>query len=127
MPSISIQLTESRTAYAPREKISGKVTWELDKAPAGGELRLIWRTQGRGTADYGVAETIAFAAPAATGAQAFAITLPEGPYSFSGTLMTLTWALEAAFHPGKISERVVLTIGPSRRAISLPAVTIKPT
>jgi hypothetical protein len=125
MAGISLQLTENRTAYAPREKLSGKVTWELAKAPTSGELRLIWRTHGRGTADYGVAETIPITETGATGAQSFAISLPEGPYSFSGTLITLTWTLEVEFLPGKNSERLELIIAPARKAISLPAVTSK--
>ncbi|HEY3900798.1 MAG TPA: hypothetical protein VGM54_19465 [Chthoniobacter sp.] len=122
MPNITLQLADHRTAFAPREKVSGKVTWQLDKTPERGELRLMWRTSGRGNGDYATAETIPFPDPQASETRPFTITLPEGPYSFSGTLITLTWTIEAAFQPGNIAEGVDIVLAPNGKAVSLPKV-----
>ena len=122
MSNISIQLNDQRTAYAPREKVSGKVTWQLDKTPESGELRLTWSTRGRGDGDYATAETIPFANPQATETRPFTITLPDGPYSFSGTLITLTWTIEVEFQPGKVANGVDIVLAPDGKAVSLPKV-----
>ena len=111
MSNISIQLNDQRTAYAPREKVSGKVTWQLDKTPESGELRLIWSTSGRGNREITRSpETIPFPNPQATETRSFTITLPEGPYSFSGTLITLTWTIEVAFQPGNVANGVDIVL-----------------
>jgi hypothetical protein len=122
MPSARVQLSDSRTAFRPRETIAGKVTWEFDAAPKSAELSLKWWTRGRGIADYGVAETVPFADPQATETRSFTITLPEGPYSFSGTLITLTWTLELILEPGNVADGVDITIAPDGKPISLPSV-----
>jgi hypothetical protein len=98
------------------------VTWQLDKTPQSGELRLIWSTSGRGDRDYATVETIPFPNPQATETQPFTITLPEGPYSFSGTLITLTWTIEVAFQPGNAANGVEIILAPDGKAVSLPKV-----
>jgi len=122
MPSVTIQLTDRRTAFAPREKIAGKVTWQLEKPPQSAELRLVWSTTGRGIVDLGIAETFPFPNPQAAETRSFAITLPDGPYSFSGTLITLTWTLEAVLQPGNVSEGVEIVVAPGGKAVALPQV-----
>jgi|SRR6516225_7302925 hypothetical protein len=121
--NITIQLADQRTAYGPKERVSGKVSWQLDKTPASGELRLIWSTRGRGDKDYAIVETIPFTNPQATETRPFTFTLPEGPYSFSGTYITLTWTIEATFKPGNVANGVDIVLAPGGKVVTLPKLT----
>ena len=93
MPSASIQLADSRTAFSPRETVTGKVSWQLDHPPTSAELRLVWNTRGRGQTDFDIVETIPFPDPQLTDTRPFSLKLPDAPYSFSGTLIQLSWLL----------------------------------
>jgi hypothetical protein len=45
--------------------------------------------------------------------------LPEGPYSFSGKLISLIWALELACSPGSETVRREITVSPTGHEIVL--------
>ena len=45
--------------------------------------------------------------------------LPESPYSFSGSLISLLWSLELIVDGGRCSTQVELVIAPERREIVL--------
>lgn len=122
MPLI-IQTRDNQIRFAPRDRVTGDVSWQLDAPPASVELRLRWSTTGRGDSDESVVETMPFPNPQANETRPFAFTLPDGPYSFSGKLMTLTWALELAVEPDSQFEGVEITVAPEGRAIVLPQVT----
>ena len=51
-------------------------------------------------------------APDPSGHRDFSIRAPEGPYSFSGKLITLSWAIELVVLPSGETERLDLRIGP---------------
>jgi hypothetical protein len=123
MPTLVIQIRDGRTEFSPRETVAGEVSWQADSPPHSAELRLLWSTSGRGLTDSGIAETIPFAHLQAGETRPFAFTLPEGPYSFSGTLITLSWALELVLQPGDHSESVDITVAPGGKAIALPRIT----
>ncbi len=57
-------------------------------------------------------EELRFDAPGTDGERAFSFTLPLGPYSFSGSLITLAWALELVALPSGETERVELVVAP---------------
>ena len=120
--SLVIQLRDNRTAFSPREQISGTVSWQFDAPPTSAELRLVWATSGRGRRDLSVVETIPFANPQPTESRAFTFTLPDGPYSFSGKLITLTWALELALDPDSQLVEQEITVGPGGNAVMLSQV-----
>lgn len=120
--SLVIQIRDHKTAFSPRDAVIGEVSWQLDTPPKSAELRLLWSTSGRGIEDVNVVETIPFTDPQTTETRPFAFTLPEGPYSFSGALITLTWALELAIDPGDRTESVEITVAPEGRAVKLPRV-----
>ena len=80
MPEIKL----SKTGYRPGEEIAGVV--EGSAGPV--EARLVWTTRGKGTVDTAVAGAV-------TCSGEFRIKLPDGPYSFSGRLISLIWAVEA--------------------------------
>lgn len=114
---LQIGLRENRTALAPGDTIAGAVIWELDAAPSMAELRLLWFTRGKGTEDLAVVETVAFDNPKAGDTRPFSIRAPESPYSFSGKLISILWALELVLEPGGHCERIEVIIGPGGREI----------
>jgi hypothetical protein len=122
MPNVTIQLAENRNSFSPGERITGQVSWQFDVPPESAELRLRWFTDGRGIGDEDIVQTIPFPAPQATETRPFSLTLPEAPYSFTGTLITLSWSLEAVFQPNDYTGSVGLILAPGGEAISLPRV-----
>lgn len=122
MPTLVIQIRDRRTAFYPRETIAGDVSWQADSPPHSAELRLLWSTSGRGLTDTGTVETIPFPNPQAVETRSFTFTLPEGPYSFGGTLITLSWSLELVLQPGDYSQNVDITVAPGGQVISLPRI-----
>lgn len=120
--SLLIQIRDRQTDFSPRDTVMGEVAWQLDAPPKSAELRLLWRTSGRGSPDVGIVETVPFPNPQATETRPFALKLPEGPYSFSGALITLQWALELTTDPGDQTANLEITVAPEGRAVSLPRV-----
>jgi hypothetical protein len=105
LSELRIELTDGRTAFKPGEPLTGNVTWRVEGEPSSAELRLFWYTSGKGTQDVAIVDTIAFAAPRPDDQRDFTLTLPREPYSFSGTLISLIWAIELIVEPGGHVER----------------------
>jgi hypothetical protein len=118
--SLVIQIRDNKTAFSPGERITGQASWQLDAPPKTAELRLVWSTVGRGIEDMGIVETIPFPNPQATETRPFAFTLPDGPYSFSGKLITLRWSLELAIEPGAQFAGLEIVVAPGGHEVSLP-------
>jgi hypothetical protein len=120
MATLNIQTREQRTKFSPGESISGEVSWQIEAQPTSVELRLFWCAGGRGDTDMGIVETIPFPNPQSSESRSFTLMLPQAPYSFSGSLITLTWSLELAAEPGNHTNGIVITLAPDGQAISLP-------
>jgi hypothetical protein len=85
---------------------------------------LFWRTEGRGIQDVGVIEKVSFENIGASGQKEFKFTAPNGPYSCSGELISIVWALELAMTKGIIDKDAVrkeITISPTGQKIILCA------
>ena len=119
---IRLGLRENKTAFRPGEPIAGAVLWEFEKAPASAEVRLLWFTRGKGTEDGGIAATVRLDAPPAADTREFSFDAPNGPYSFSGTLIALIWAVEFVAKPGSEFARIEIEITPDARAVTLPKI-----
>ncbi len=119
---IRLGLRENQTAFRPGEPIAGAVLWEFAKAPANAEVRLVWFTRGKGTEDGGIAATFTLEAPPAADTREFTFDAPNGPYSFSGTLIAVLWAVEFIAKPGSEFQRIEIVIAPDAREISLPRI-----
>lgn len=119
MPEPSIQLEIPGTGMKPGEELRGRAVWNLATAPEKLEIRLFWYTRGRGTRDVGVVEHRTIARPAITGEEAFAFHLPACPYSFSGRLISVIWAVELVADEETIGERAEFVLAPDRREILL--------
>lgn len=109
---LSLQTSDGGTWFKPGELIEGRASWHLDGEADAIELHLFWYTTGKGSQDVGIVRTLRTEAPEPSGHRDFSIRAPEGPYSFSGRLITLAWALEVVALPGGESERLDLRIGP---------------
>jgi hypothetical protein len=120
IPPLALDL--SRTEYRPREVVRGTASWRLDRAPSDIEVRLFWFTRGKGTADASVIDKVRFHQPLAQDRQAFEIRLPDAPYSFSGKLISLIWAVEIVADPGKEHLLREIVIAPDAREIILPKI-----
>ena len=119
---IRLGLRENQTDFRPGETISGAVLWEFEKPPASAEVRLVWFTRGKGTEDGGIAATVTLADPPAADTREFSFDAPNGPYSFSGTLIAVLWAVEFVAMPGKEFQRIEIVIAPDGREIHLPRI-----
>ena len=119
---IRLGLRENKTAFRPGENIAGAVLWEFEKTPELAEVRLIWFTRGKGTEDGATAATVKLDAPPAADTREFSFAAPNGPYSFSGRLIALVWAVEFVAKPGGEFQRIEITIAPDAREIALPRI-----
>ncbi len=116
---LKILLRDERRNYRPGETVEGVAGWRLDKPPQAVELRLFWFTRGKGTEDVGVVNQLRFDAPQLEEGRRFSFPLPAGPYSFSGQLISLIWALELVVEPDEQSTRVELVVSPTTGEILL--------
>jgi hypothetical protein len=119
MNVIQAGLRENRTSYNPADTLSGAIRWESDEEVRAVEVRLIWFTRGKGTGDVGLVAAETWDHPGKSGVQSFSFTLPEEPWSFTGRLITLTWAVEAVLLPSKLSDRVEFVMARGGKPLSL--------
>jgi hypothetical protein len=122
MSQLRIDLSDQRSAFQPGEELTGSASWQLERQMSSIELRLFWFTRGRGMEDAGVAQTIRFEQPLNEETRSFKFRLPDAPYSFSGKLISLIWALELVLQPSKEVIRRELVIGPGCREVQLSSV-----
>jgi hypothetical protein len=116
---LEIATEEGRSGFHPGEELRGTASWSLDAPPTKVELRLFWRTEGKGSQDVGVVETLSFDDAGPEERREFRFRLPPGPYSFSGKLISLIWALELVAEPGADAGRQDITLSPTGREILL--------
>jgi hypothetical protein len=113
MSTLSIELGGGSNWVLPGNRVQGTVSWQVEEEPEAVELRLFWFTRGKGTEEAEVIDQLRLARPGLDGERSFAFTLPEGPYSFSGTLISLVWALELVVLPGGESQLEELVVAPT--------------
>lgn len=116
---MNVQLADDRTKYRPGERLEGVAFWELGLPPKSVELRLYWRTQGKGTVDLEIVRTVKFDGAAASDRRPFSIDLPPGPYSVSGKLVSIVWGVELVAEPKGESGNVEITISPTGEEVRL--------
>lgn len=126
MSRMQLELADGKTTYRPGETVEGVAFWELDAAPKTVEVRLFWRTQGKGTVDLEVVNALPMTSKGARDRSAFRFPLPVGPYSVSGTLVSIVWGVEVVAEPGGDSAAVEITVSHTRHEVQLKAVEKKP-
>jgi hypothetical protein len=119
MSILRIKTDSGETRFKPGSAIGGDASWHLDVDVEAVEVRLFWYTTGKGTRDVGLVDCVRVDRPEPSGHRSFRFIAPAAPYSFSGKLITLAWALELVVLPGEATERVDLVIGPQPIEISI--------
>lgn len=119
MEWMRIETRDGVNAFLPGETVEGTVGWHFDVPAKSVELRLLWYTEGKGDQDVTVVESLPLPNPGRDEVRPFQIRLPAGPFSFSGRLISLVWALEAVAEPGSRAERLPITVSPTRQEILL--------
>jgi len=119
MSALRIDISGGQRVCKPGETIGGRVTWQVDEAPQSAELRLFWYTSGKGTRDIGNVDSVVFQTPQMNDDRTFSLTLPREPYSFSGKLISIVWALELIVEPGSNVARQEFVMSPSGREVVL--------
>jgi hypothetical protein len=114
---LDIFSTDNRTARQPGETVELSAMWALRAPPRVLEARLFWFTRGKGTEDVEVVATQEVPSPAAAGEHVFRFVLPDAPWSFSGKLISLLWAVELV--ADKRSARWEFTLAPGGREVRL--------
>lgn len=120
MEQLAVEIQNGANAFLPGETVEGTVSWQLDGPAQTVELRLLWYTQGKGDQDVGVVSSVPFGSPGLQDSRPFRVSLPDGPFSFSGKLISLSWALELVVEPGSRASRTEITVSPTRTEILLP-------
>ena len=117
---MQIQLHQNQTSFVPGNIISGTLSWADAKAgTAQIDVRLIWYTRGKGQRNHRVIDTHTIPNPENSGESRFEFAAPHRPYSFSGKLISLVWAIEAIMFPDLEAEQFEVTISPSGKEIIL--------
>ena len=120
MSQLAIRLND-RTAFEPGETISVDIEWSLSSPVEAIELRAVWNTVGKGTKDVGIEELLTIDSPNLQESRRVNVALPVAPYSFSGTLISLVWALELVVQPSDAACRQEITIAPEGLEVELIA------
>lgn len=117
MNKLDIETENLQTDFLPGQIIRGRARWHVMKDPKRAALRLLWYTVGKGTEDVGVADEREFQNPDALGDEAFEFAAPPAPWSFSGKLISLVWALELTVGGESVRQEIILS--PTGREILL--------
>ena len=112
MSNLELTFPQNETGFDPGAEFSVSVAWEFETPPESLEVRLVWNTTGKGDRDLKVVKVVRLDKPAAKEQRIVAIALPWGPYSFSGKLISLIWAVELVALPGKESLRKEIRVAP---------------
>jgi hypothetical protein len=113
-----VRLTlEGGPGFEPGSELRGEAHWNLDRAAAHVSLRLFWYTEGKGEEDLFVVIRLELATGARNHTAPFRLELPRDPYSCSGRLVSIRWALELVADDEGIVERKYILIGPGGREV----------
>lgn len=126
MNTVRLAVRDDATRFRPGDEVVAAAYWKLERPPKAVQVRLFWFTRGKGTQDVTVVETVAFDRPLMEEARPARFQLPEAPFSFSGKLISLTWALELVVDPSGESARVELIVSPTGEEILLQPSPVPP-
>ncbi len=119
-PGLALEFADEKRAYHPGERVRGTATWSLQTEAAALEVRLFWKTTGKGSSELEIVDSTRVARPALRGQAAFDLLLPPRPYSLNGRLISIVWAVELVVMPGDLAHTQAIDVGPDGGAIALP-------
>ena len=115
-----VEVRLERTAYEPGDEITGSVEWDADGQPPRKVLvSLLWHTEGKGTEDIEIVDQNEVEHPSSSGGRDFSFRLPAFPWSFSGRLISLVWAIEASLEPKGDVDRADFVAAPGGQEVRL--------
>lgn len=118
-PPLTLELLDGRTAYYPGEPMDGIAAWRnLPHRVRRVEVHLCWHTEGRGTEDVAIVETVGFDNPSPVDAKPFRLTAPAGPYSYDGRLIAIRWTIELVAEGVRDLAQIAVIISPNREPFS---------
>jgi hypothetical protein len=110
---IEIELHDGRTDYEPGSEVRGRATWFFRDAPERLEARLFWYTRGRGTQDVEIVQVVPLGQGGGShGWGEFRFQLPRTPYSYSGQLVSICWAVEVVSPRSDVAARAEIRMAP---------------
>jgi hypothetical protein len=121
---ITLAPVDGRTARRPGETFELEATWNIPTVAKQFEVSLFWETKGWGNPDLDEITMIDARTDKVQGTKRYQFTVPAGPWSFTGSLITLGWIVEMV--ADQESARYEFTVGPTDAPIVLgpPAITI---
>lgn len=119
MNKLELTFPQELTSFDPGAEIAVNAAWDLDAPPDKIEARLVWHTSGKGDRDLKVVKAVTIESPPARDQQLIAFSLPWGPYSFSGKLISLIWGIELVSFPDEDSTRKEISVAPQGREVVL--------
>jgi len=122
MKELEIQLADQDSSCEPGATLRVPISWSFDEEQTGLELRVVWNTAGKGTQDLDVAHTESIEHPGIQGSRVVTLELPRAPYSFSGTLISVVWAMELVAFPSRASTRQEIVIAPQGHEVIMTSV-----
>ena len=115
MSPISLSTSDGRTEFSPGERLDVTIDWQLAERPRAVAVRLVWYTRGKGDTDVCVVDEERFENPQAFQRRECTFQLPEAPFSFSGKLVSLVWAVEVVLPEEELAGHAELVMGPGGR------------
>lgn len=119
MSTLLLQTYNDQLFFRPGEVVDGIASWQTDQPPASAAVRLYWGTRGKGDSDSHTVASQEFDLPLATDSRLFRFTLPDSPYSFSGTLISLVWVIELTVDGAREPKQLSIVVSPSASEIIL--------
>lgn len=122
MQELEIQLADQDRSCEPGATLRVPISWRFDEQQTGLELRVVWSTVGKGTQDLGIVYTESIEQPGIQDSRVVTLELPRAPYSFSGKLISVVWAMELVAFPSNASTRQEIVIAPQGREVIMTSV-----
>jgi len=119
MKQSSLTIADGRKAFEPGETIQLVAEWNCAQPPDRAEVRLLWFTRGKGDTDQAVVHTVPLDSLKASERRTIELPLPEAPYSFSGTLISLVWAVRLELFGAAKSKQIDIIVSPLAREVTL--------
>jgi hypothetical protein len=119
---LEVQTVDEEIAFNPGDEVRVRVTWDMPNTPERIDLSLGWHTMGKGDRDESVSEKIELDDVGQEQSIELRITLPDGPYSFSGQLISLIWSLQAVARPSGETATHEIVVAPGKMEVQLTEV-----
>jgi hypothetical protein len=119
MSKMHLELADGKTRYLPGETVEGVAFWELAASPQSVEVRLYWRTHGKGTVDLEIVRNVKFSPVGLQDRRPFRLELPAAPYSVSGKLISIGWGVELVTEPAGEAANVEIVLSPTGEEVRL--------